>query len=366
MTNESAPRPDDELSERVIVDPDDHGFYFARVMQWIALHPEITHTAFRVYSVFRSLYTHKRDTRTLSRDQLRYLVPGVNGKPMGKTALNDALIVLAKFDLVSNPDGRMQTWRLRDPETQQFVHMSAPTWQLGTLPPEGDGFEGWRNVFDKLDSYPGPKWEKTAGQSHDRKTGDGAVAAPTQRPTDTSPAKTAGQSHDRKSGHDDRKSGRPDRFSERGVRKTGRAEPLASRNSASKNNKQEQLEELDQEHPGGLPPEPPAPAADAAGTNNSGNSASVITTQSSSVVNSPHAHARELAGVAACAAIDRDPNITQAELEVIIRESFAGELTQGQVVGRAASLLAWERKPPARRETADAAQQLTKISAKAS
>jgi hypothetical protein len=143
----------EDLVQQLIVDPNDVGFYYVRVMQWIALHPDIPHTAFRVYSVVRSLYTHRRDLRSISLDELRWLTPGVNGKPMSETVLRDALKVLERFGLVTNPDGKAKSWLLRDPDTGEFVQRTERTLQLGTLPPEGLDYPGWRNSFDKLAGY---------------------------------------------------------------------------------------------------------------------------------------------------------------------------------------------------------------------
>src|SRR4051812_40027337 len=281
-------------------------------MQWVALHPEITHTAFRVYAVMRALYIKRRDMRTLSKDQLRYLMPGVNGKAMGRTALSDALKVLEKFGLVTNPDGKSQTWRIRDPETKKFVSQTKHSWLLANLPVEGDGFTGWRNVFDKLDAYEGD-WEtnpptppreaadtdgadgadegtgdggNVPGDSHDRNSGNGAAGTgepPTLQPSALeSVEETAGQSQRRNSGTPRPNSGNRSRNSGSGCRNSGKPKPVTRGNSTLKNRAQERTEEEPQEEDkGGQPPlNPPGPAADAAGTSNAGNYAYRKTTES--------------------------------------------------------------------------------------
>ncbi|WP_326960497.1 hypothetical protein [Amycolatopsis sp. NBC_01286] len=236
----STTRDDDDFVPRKIVDPTDIGFNFAQVMQWVALHPDIPHTAFRVYCVLRALYTHKRDLRSISKDQLRFMIPGVNGKPMSTTVLNDALKVLAEFELVTNPDGKRQTWQLREPGTNRFVARTEWTFQLGQLPPEGDGFAGWRNVFDKHDAYPGPGWDKKPLVTP--VAGIPATDLPLAA-GDTLNQGSAGQSRNRNSGRTDRNSETRDRNSGRRNRNSGRAEAVTSANLASNNSIQEQLQE---------------------------------------------------------------------------------------------------------------------------
>jgi hypothetical protein len=244
---------DDDFVPRKIVDPNDIGFNFAQVMQWVALHPDIPHTAFRVYCVLRALYTHKRDLRSISKDQLRFMIPGVNGKPMSMTVLNDALKVLAEFELVTNPDGKRHTWRLREPGTNRFVARTEWTFQLGQLPPEGDGFTGWRNVFDKHDAYPGPGWDKKP-----------QVTSATENPVEDLPLAagdslsqgSAGRGHNRNSGRVDRNSETRDRNSGGRNRNSGRAKAVARANPAPNNSLEEPLQE-----PGGRDAAPQAPAS---------------------------------------------------------------------------------------------------------
>lgn len=230
----------DDFVPRTIVDPSDIGFNFAQVMQWVALHPDIPHTAFRVYCVLRALYTHKRDLRSISKDQLRFMIPGVNGKPMSTTVLNDALKVLAEFELVTNPDGKRQTWQLREPGTNRFVARTEWTFQLGQLPPEGDDFTGWRNVFDKHDAYPGPGWDKKPQVV----AATGIPAADLSLAADVDVDEgSAGQSHNRNSGRPNRNSETRDRNSGGRDRNFGRVEAMTSANQLPNNSLQEQEQE---------------------------------------------------------------------------------------------------------------------------
>src|SRR5690606_19655657 len=82
------------------------------------------------------------------------------------------------------------------------------------------------------------------------------------------------------------------------------------------------------------------------------------TYQGELVSNHLHAYAREKAGPAAVAAVQANPQISENELAEVIRRSNSG-LSRGQAFGRAAALLAHERKwieearscPPASTET---------------
>lgn len=94
---------------------------------------------------------------------------------------------------------------------------------------------------------------------------------------------------------------------------------------------------------GACPPNPPKPAASAAGTNSGGDVAKGGTTDGDQRKSALHARARELAGPVAVAAVTADSSITETELAKVISQA-SPQLTQGQCVGRAATLLAWEHK----------------------
>lgn len=94
---------------------------------------------------------------------------------------------------------------------------------------------------------------------------------------------------------------------------------------------------------GAHPPDPPPPAADAAGPKNGGHPAEVVDDQGENRSNHLLARARELAGPDAVNAITTNPSITETELAALISHTNP-HLTQGQSFGRAAALVAWERK----------------------
>jgi hypothetical protein len=192
---------------------------YAQVKDWILLALDIPHVDVRVYAVFRSLATRWRKDRRPSKDHIRYLVPGVNGKPMRKTALNDALARLAKRGLVTIDGGNANVRRVRN-ASGRFETVEELLWRVNELPIEGEDYAGPRSVFDALDTYPGPGWtdEQRVTLRHaepaddrDRKSGDDESWTD-QGKHDVSAGQTSG-GRDRKSGGRDRKSGGRDRKS---------------------------------------------------------------------------------------------------------------------------------------------------------
>ena len=125
---------DDEEFE--LVAPDDGGWYRTQVYDWIALNPDIPHYPYRVYVVMRSLCIEKRaPVRRLTIEELRRLVPGVNGKTPGRSTVEGALRVLRSLKLLDALDSATSGGAIR--------------YRVNDLPPER--FGGWRNTFEKLE-----------------------------------------------------------------------------------------------------------------------------------------------------------------------------------------------------------------------
>lgn len=122
---------------------------FTPIRDWTMLHPELRGTPFQLYAIMRSLVIEKggnQSSRRLTLDHLCWLLPGVNGKPTSLTAVRDALKVLNQLGLVTNRDGERLV-----ASTGRGGIESRRRFQVNDLPPEG--FQGWRNAWDKLDSY---------------------------------------------------------------------------------------------------------------------------------------------------------------------------------------------------------------------
>ena len=140
------------------IGPNDDGWYRTQIPDWIALCPQVTHTAYRLYVIVRSLILEKRPTkkvRLLSHEQLAFLLPGPNGKPSGVRTVKDALQVLTQIGLVSNPDGE----RIVTSGGKGVIH-TRRRYQLHDWPTVKVSMTVWRNSFDKLDAFT-QDWRQT-------------------------------------------------------------------------------------------------------------------------------------------------------------------------------------------------------------
>lgn len=151
-------------AEIELVDPE-APWLFARMHDWITLHPNIDHTAYRVYAVFVGLATKQSQfRRRLTKDAVRYLVPGARGKPMKTTAFNDALRGLSQLGLVEMESGSARHEQVRSADGT-FRRDESFRWRVRFLPPDQESFEGYRNVHEKLADYPGPGWDTDGPQN---------------------------------------------------------------------------------------------------------------------------------------------------------------------------------------------------------
>lgn len=148
------------------IDAPEHPWYYTQVRDWILLCPDIDHTAYRVYSTFIAVTTKQsRFKRRLTLDQVRWLTPGVNGKPMKWGAFRNALKVLDHLGLVRVAPCSGKSVQARDAATGKFTKQESVLFKLGTMPTDPETFEGWCNAFEKLDAYPGPGWDKPSAQT---------------------------------------------------------------------------------------------------------------------------------------------------------------------------------------------------------
>lgn len=234
-----------DLGDAVQIDLEDpeQGFYWGRIRDWITVLPELDHTAFRVYCVFVELATKQsRFRRRLTKDAVRWLMTGVKGKPMAKTTFNDALVVLDTLGLVVIKAGSGKAEQVRDANTGQFRSDESVLFQVRDMPRDLDTFDGWRNVFDKLNAYPGPGWDKkpaSATSSRDRNSGDGDHQATVDNhPTPQHPDRNSGDGTDQEivdspaaAGHRDRNFGDGNRNSEQADRNSGATTDVTSTNA---------------------------------------------------------------------------------------------------------------------------------------
>jgi hypothetical protein len=166
------PAIDGDGSEEVeFAGPDDGGWYRTQIPDWIALHPDLRDSSYRLYCILRALILEKQPQkiRLLTLDQIAFLMVGKNGKPVGATTVKDALRNLHDVGLVDNPDGARVVSSAGKGSIQSRRRYRLNDW------PNKKRYEGWRNAFAKLDAYTA-NWRTTRtdvcpGQIDGRKTG---------------------------------------------------------------------------------------------------------------------------------------------------------------------------------------------------
>ena len=188
----------DEAAE--FIGPDNGGWYYTTMRDWIAVCPEVSATAARLYWIIRSLMLEKGNrVRRLSIDQLCWLLPGINGKPTSETRVKDSLRELEAIGLLSNPEGNVvRRWVTNTDGTR--TRENYRRWQVHDLP---TNYEGPHSAFELLNAYPGPGWRESTNTKTESRKSD------PQQDTSHSPAKTtksAGHTESRKSAQTRRKS----------------------------------------------------------------------------------------------------------------------------------------------------------------
>lgn len=159
---------------------------YAKLKDWILLNPEIPHVEVRVYGILRSLVTRWLNDQRVTKDHLRFICPGVNGKPMGERTFDGVLRSLAARKLISVSTGGAVT--VRSSATGRFEKSEQVLLRVHELPEEGLEFAGFHTVREAFEAYPGPGWDtdqkdqnsrshrpqKTAGGGHRaQKSADG-------------------------------------------------------------------------------------------------------------------------------------------------------------------------------------------------
>ena len=182
----------DNTEYDIDLDDDVGSWHWTPMRDWIAVCPDISPVSVRLYWIMRSLLHEKGDRRRrLSLDQMRWLLPGVNGKATSKTRVEDALAELKQAGLLSNPDGDVTRRWVTDPATGKQTRENYRRWRIHDLP--ADSYGGWRNARDKLDAYPGPGWDKAQVNTDTRNSG------PQSSPAETDVS--AGRTETRNSGN---------------------------------------------------------------------------------------------------------------------------------------------------------------------
>ena len=142
---------------------------YAKLKDWILLNPEIPHVEVRVYGILRSLVTRWLNDRKVTKDHLRFICPGVNGKPMGERTFDGVLKSLAARKLISvSTSGAVAS---RSAATGKFEKSEQVLLRVHELPEEGLDFAGFHTVSEAFDAYPGPGWDTGQKQQNSRSRG---------------------------------------------------------------------------------------------------------------------------------------------------------------------------------------------------
>ncbi|MFE3602428.1 hypothetical protein [Streptomyces sp. NPDC059142] len=161
----AAPLDDDELFEfsGTITDY----WSYTMVRDYVMLMPGMTHTAYRLYSLLRSMVTEasrrpRGGMRRMTIDQLCWLLPGPNDKPLSVSAMYEVLKTLEKLNLVVPKDAVELAGITKLKGKARAVHGISRGFTVHDIRP-ADVHIGWRNAWDKLDAYR-PDWRDSPPQ----------------------------------------------------------------------------------------------------------------------------------------------------------------------------------------------------------
>lgn len=140
---------------------------YTMVRDYVMLMPGMTHTAYRLYCLLRSMMTEasrrpRSGMRRMTIDQLCWLLPGPNDKPMSVSAMYEVLKTLETLRLVVPKDS------VELPGIRKLKGKARAAQGIGRgftvhdIRPD-DVHAGWRNAWDKLDAYD-PDWRNNPPQ----------------------------------------------------------------------------------------------------------------------------------------------------------------------------------------------------------
>ncbi|RPK69901.1 hypothetical protein EES45_36350 [Streptomyces sp. ADI97-07] len=136
---------------------------YTQVRDYVMLMPGMTHTAYRLYSMLRSMIAEANrqrwtGMRRMTIDQLCWLLPGPNDKPMSISAMYDVLKTLEKLELVVPKDVLELEGITQLKGKERAAKGISRGFTVNDLPADAV-HTGWRNAWDKLDAYR-PDWRE--------------------------------------------------------------------------------------------------------------------------------------------------------------------------------------------------------------
>ncbi|WP_042404395.1 hypothetical protein [Streptacidiphilus carbonis] len=163
----AAPAESDELLFEFSGTITDYWSY-TMVRDYVMLMPGMTHTAYRLYGLLRSMMTEasrrpRSGMRRMTIDQLCWLLPGPNDKSMSISAMYDVLKTLADLNLVVPKDTVELAGITALKGKMRAAQGISRGFTVNDLPPDAEHV-GWRNAWDKLDAYT-PNWRDAPPQA---------------------------------------------------------------------------------------------------------------------------------------------------------------------------------------------------------
>lgn len=140
---------------------------YTQVRDYVMLMPGMTHTAYRLYSLLRSMMTEasrrpRSGMRRMTIDQLCWLLPGPKDKPTSVSTMYEALSTLESLNLVVPKDSVELEGITKLKGKARAAQGIARGFTVNDLPPDAVHI-GWRNAWDKLDAYR-PDWRENPPQ----------------------------------------------------------------------------------------------------------------------------------------------------------------------------------------------------------
>ena len=170
----------DDQGEEVFVFTGDITDYwsYTQIRDYLLVMPELPHTALRLYELLRSMISEARKNRPgaglrrMSIDQLCWLLPGVNGKPVSVSTMYELLGCLERLNLVVPKDMQEVEGASQMKGEEKAARGILRGYKVKDLPPAA--YTGWRNAWDKLDAYR-PDWRESMPQPPTHLTTFGAL-----------------------------------------------------------------------------------------------------------------------------------------------------------------------------------------------
>ncbi|GAA3126590.1 hypothetical protein GCM10020254_87470 [Streptomyces goshikiensis] len=140
---------------------------YTQVRDYVMLMPGMTHTAYRFYSLLRSMMVEasrrpRSGMRRMTLDQMCWLLPGPKDKALSVSAMYEVLTTLKQLKLIAPEDTLELDGITQLKGKERAAKGIAHGFVVNDLPPEAV-HTGWRNAWDKLDAYT-PGWRENPPQ----------------------------------------------------------------------------------------------------------------------------------------------------------------------------------------------------------